>query len=132
MRISDCSSDVCSSDLLEKLFMLDIGFNTASIGIMVAVMSVVMLAVETPSGILADRWSRKGVMILGAISLLVSGIIGALSFNEPVYILSTVFWGIYAALYSGTYDSVIYDTTVRSEERRVGKECVSTCRSRWS
>src|SRR3546814_21116690 len=24
------------------------------------------------------------------------------------------------------------DSTVRSEERRVGKECVSTCRSRWS
>src|SRR3546814_19704198 len=23
-------------------------------------------------------------------------------------------------------------TTARSEERRVGKECVSTCRSRWS
>src|SRR3546814_8895103 len=23
-------------------------------------------------------------------------------------------------------------TVVRSEERRVGKECVSTCRSRWS
>src|SRR3546814_17929690 len=24
------------------------------------------------------------------------------------------------------------DTAGRSEERRVGKECVSTCRSRWS
>src|SRR3546814_14297726 len=24
------------------------------------------------------------------------------------------------------------DVRVRSEERRVGKECVSTCRSRWS
>src|SRR3546814_18400956 len=24
------------------------------------------------------------------------------------------------------------ETTERSEERRVGKECVSTCRSRWS
>src|SRR3546814_9310208 len=24
------------------------------------------------------------------------------------------------------------DLAVRSEERRVGKECVSTCRSRWS
>src|SRR3546814_2786867 len=24
------------------------------------------------------------------------------------------------------------DIVVRSEERRVGKECVSTCRSRWS
>src|SRR3546814_4385281 len=26
----------------------------------------------------------------------------------------------------------INDADVRSEERRVGKECVSTCRSRWS
>lgn len=97
---------------IEKIFMLGIGFNTATIGVMVAIMSIVMLAVETPSGILADRWSRKGVMILGCLALLLSGIVGALSFNEPVYILSTVFWGIYAALYSGTYDSVIYDTTM--------------------
>src|SRR3546814_8653671 len=27
---------------------------------------------------------------------------------------------------------LIRSNTVRSEERRVGKECVSTCRSRWS
>src|SRR3546814_17988039 len=26
----------------------------------------------------------------------------------------------------------MYGDEVRSEERRVGKECVSTCRSRWS
>src|SRR3546814_3065908 len=26
----------------------------------------------------------------------------------------------------------LYHRTDRSEERRVGKECVSTCRSRWS
>src|SRR3546814_14220156 len=26
----------------------------------------------------------------------------------------------------------VFDVTFRSEERRVGKECVSTCRSRWS
>src|SRR3546814_14146736 len=25
-----------------------------------------------------------------------------------------------------------YQSSLRSEERRVGKECVSTCRSRWS
>lgn len=97
---------------IEKIFMLGIGFNTATIDVMVSIMSVVMLAVETPSGILADRWSRKGVMVLGCVALVVSGVLGALSFNKPVYILSTVFWGIYAALYSGTYDSVIYDTTI--------------------
>ena len=28
--------------------------------------------------------------------------------------------------------SITYTGVPRSEERRVGKECVSTCRSRWS
>src|SRR3546814_1337144 len=30
------------------------------------------------------------------------------------------------------FATVGYMLTMRSEERRVGKECVSTCRSRWS
>src|SRR3546814_3045278 len=29
-------------------------------------------------------------------------------------------------------DREVQDAEARSEERRVGKECVSTCRSRWS
>src|SRR3546814_9455213 len=29
-------------------------------------------------------------------------------------------------------DARAFETAPRSEERRVGKECVSTCRSRWS
>src|SRR3546814_18674660 len=29
-------------------------------------------------------------------------------------------------------DALIYQPAKRSEERRVGQECVSTCRSRWS
>lgn len=97
---------------IEKLFMVEIGFNLASIGLMVAIMSVVMLVVETPSGILADRWSRKGVMILGCVALTLSAIVGAASYNEVVYIISTILWGVYAALYSGTYDSVMYDTVL--------------------
>src|SRR3546814_19223743 len=28
--------------------------------------------------------------------------------------------------------AIVWQNTARSEERRVGKECVSTCRSRWS
>src|SRR3546814_6114846 len=33
---------------------------------------------------------------------------------------------------TGVKDPVCGMTVDRSEERRVGKECVSTCRSRWS
>src|SRR3546814_8041508 len=38
-----------------------------------------------------------------------------------------------ATILAGVYTGNIDDAgNVRSEERRVGKECVSTCRSRWS
>src|SRR3546814_2456576 len=34
--------------------------------------------------------------------------------------------------HNGLGDLIIRAEEARSEERRVGKECVSTCRSRWS
>src|SRR3546814_17382353 len=42
--------------------------------------------------------------------------------------------GPHAVKYGATRDNVLglVAVTGRSEERRVGKECVSTCRSRWS
>src|SRR3546814_3208980 len=36
------------------------------------------------------------------------------------------------AFISHNWDKQAPDLSCRSEERRVGKECVSTCRSRWS
>ena len=38
--------------------------------------------------------------------------------------------GFTLSLYN--FITILIATGVRSEERRVGKECVSTCRSRWS
>src|SRR3546814_16341535 len=96
MRISDWSSDVCSSDLTAKGRMIyshnggrfivtrpidgqsACHANGGTIGI----------AMDTPAQV--DAWHKAGVAA------------GGKSIED------------------------------RSEERRVGKECVSTCRSRWS
>src|SRR3546814_11575937 len=51
-------------------------------------------------------------------------------------LLYTVLWGLVQAHYPGARQSaqtlMFPNPAYRSEERRVGKECVSTCRSRWS
>src|SRR3546814_19339094 len=36
------------------------------------------------------------------------------------------------AHYAESHQGLVIEFKPRSEERRVGKECVSTCRSRWS
>src|SRR3546814_12614737 len=58
-------------------------------------------------------------------------------FNPPVYTLGGDLYdgegGRAASNYANvTFDGYLTYTKTRSEERRVGKECVSTCRSRWS
>lgn len=97
---------------IEKLFMKSIGFDDATIGLSIAGYSAVILLTETPSGILADRWSRRGVLILASVALVLSSLIGGLSQNIPAYLISAGFWGLFYSMYSGTYDSVVYDTLV--------------------
>jgi predicted MFS family arabinose efflux permease len=97
---------------IEKLFMTTIGFNPASIGVMAAVYAVVVPVLEVPSGVLADRWSRRGVLLLASIAAILSVLIGGLSQSVAVYMVSAGFLGVFFALQSGTLESVVYDTVL--------------------
>jgi MFS family permease len=97
---------------IEKLFMTSIGFNSASVGVMAAVYAVVVPVLEVPSGVLADRWSRRGVLILASIAAILSVLIGGLSQSVAVYMVSAGFLGVFFALQSGTLESVVYDAVL--------------------
>ncbi len=97
---------------IEKLFMTQIGFDAASVGVMAAAYAAVVPLLEVPSGILADRWSRRWVMIFGCLALMASSLLGGLSRNVIAYVLAAMILGVYFAFSSGTVDSVVYDTVV--------------------
>lgn len=97
---------------VEKLFMTEIGFDPASIGVMAAAYAAMTPLIEIPSGILADRWSRRGVLMIAAGSLAMTSLVGGLSFNVPTYIVSALILAVYFAMYSGTMDAVVYDTVL--------------------
>src|SRR3546814_18259575 len=103
MRISDWSSDVCSSDLAEflKISYLDV---------------LLMAVIPTSLFYLA-------LFLMVEIDVRKYGM-GAIVFKkvDTVWNLTRHYWFHFLSLIS----------IVRSEERRVGKECVSTCRSRCS
>jgi MFS family permease len=97
---------------IEKLFMTQIGFDAASVGVMAAAYAAVVPLLEVPSGILADRWSRRWVMILGCVALVGSSLLGGLSDNVVAYVVAAMILGVYFAFSSGTVDSVVYDTVL--------------------
>src|SRR3546814_17919644 len=96
MRISDWSSDVCSSDLLPRKFKICV--------------------ISSPADRAALRWHDCALRIVR---------------NEA----GEEGFEVYAGGGMGRTHFIAYkisDFCPRSEESRVGKECVSTCRSRWS
>src|SRR3546814_16348337 len=102
MRISDWSSDVCSSDLKEDLAVVSSFYS------------------QFPG-----NWKYR-TRLANVSSLNFLGLSPLHNFatgkkeNNP--------WGDCVTTLQTTNGQPYY----KSEERRVGKECVSTCRSRWS
>lgn len=71
---------------VEKIFMTEIGFDAAAIGIVAAVYAAVVPLLEVPFGVLADRWSRTGVLVLATFALAASSLVGGLSNDPAMYV----------------------------------------------
>ena len=112
---------------IEKVFLKSIGFDQAALGLMAACYASLIPLLDLTSGILADRWSRKGVLILASVASMLNALLGGLSHDVPTYLISTLFFGVEVALVSGTYESIVYDTLLEeigeshAFERRLGQ-----------
>src|SRR3546814_14543598 len=100
MRISDWSSDVCSSDLLTGP---GLRVTVQRDGVTLPIDAVPTLEADDLLSIQADLPKDQGTKFL-----------------------------LLSAFLRGATNPPPEDWIRRSEERRVGTECVSTCRSRWS
>src|SRR3546814_11614574 len=83
----------------------------------------------------ANAWkARLGILtmshVLGTLNIM--SILAMAPVIQRDLDLSVAEFGLLMTAYNGTQALVLLGVGTRSEERRVGKECVSTCRSRWS
>jgi predicted MFS family arabinose efflux permease len=97
---------------VEKLFMTELGFEPATFAGMAAAYAAVVPLLEFPSSVLADRWSRRGTLVLAAVAALLSVVVGALSGSVATYIASAMLLGVFFAMQSGALEAAVYDTVV--------------------
>lgn len=94
---------------IEKLFLQDIGVSPQVIGLLVALYMGVMLLLEVPAGILADKWSRKRQLAAAMFILGAGSFIMGISDNAWMYGLGYIFYAIYAVGVTGTEQALLYD-----------------------
>jgi MFS family permease len=97
---------------IEKLFMRSVGLNDYLITIATLVYIVVMMVANIPLGLLADRWSRKGVLYIATCALIGSSVVCGFSHGLALYATGISVWGLFYAAYAGTYDSAVYDVVL--------------------
>src|SRR3546814_17860940 len=92
-------------------------------------------AEQRPGGLTPADLLERGLCVIEG-----KGITGQLVYERPAYVfdprrIKNCELGAFSYI-NGHYTSSLYGSRLgrycRSEERRAGKECVSTCRSRWS
>src|SRR3546814_16122237 len=115
MRISDWSSDVCSSDL--TLPKPEGEAQTPAIDHLLVIYATIvapeLLQPQIPDGF------PENCLLLSGVAL-------------RQYFGAVLSDRMFVALSSIPVNVNVASAPARSEERRVGKECVSTCSSRWS
>ena len=103
---------------IEKLFESKIGLSPAQIVAVGVLAQGSKLIFELPTSIIADRWSRRRILLAGQTSMLICCIIAGLSNTLLVYTAGVLFWSLSDALTSGVYEAYAYDTIASAGHKR--------------
>src|SRR3546814_16962784 len=129
MRISDWSSDVCSSDLQDYELISDPRIRPDYAGD-----EPIYNLTGTGGGGERDRYAVGLELSVPIFDSLKASLAGRYDkYDDVTNVDGASAW--LAGLEWRPFDSLLFrgsHPTSRPEERRVGKECVRTCRSRWS
>ncbi len=100
---------------LSVLIPLERGIGLAEIGLILSAQGFVMLALELPTGGLADALGRRPVLVLAGIVGVVSGMIFLLADSVEMFVLSLALQGIFRALDSGPLESWYVDAALAED-----------------
>jgi predicted MFS family arabinose efflux permease len=94
---------------LYALLFLDTGLSDAQVSVLFALWSVTGLIAEVPAGALADRWSRRGVVVVGGVLQAVGFVFWTAAPELWAFAVGFVVWGVSSALVSGAAEALVYE-----------------------
>ncbi|SOC47943.1 Predicted arabinose efflux permease, MFS family [Blastococcus aggregatus] len=94
---------------LYALLFLETGLTTAGVSGLFAVWSVTALLAEVPAGALADRGSRRGVLVCGGVLQAAAFALWTVAPGTAGFAAGFVLWGVAGSLYSGTAEALVFD-----------------------
>jgi predicted MFS family arabinose efflux permease len=94
---------------LYALLFLDTGLSDAQISALFALWSITAFVSEVPTGALADRWSRRGAVVLAGVLQAAAFVVWTAAPAFWAFAVGFVIWGVGGALVSGASEALVHD-----------------------
>ena len=94
---------------LYALLFTDHGLSEAQISGLFALWSITSVLTEVPAGVLADRWSRRGAVVLAGVLQAVAFAVWTAAPGYAAFAAGFVIWGLGGALVSGASEALVFD-----------------------
>jgi predicted MFS family arabinose efflux permease len=99
------------------VFLLDNGMSLIQVGLILCAYSIIPFLLDLPSSILADKHSRKLMLVLMSLAYMLQNVFYFFGHSFSVFFLASCFNGIGTALSFGISSAFVYDTLIS-----IGKE----------
>ena len=86
------------------------GMAISEIFLLLTIWNIPVILLEIPSGVLADRWSRKNLIVIGSLLKTLCFVAWITSGSFTLYAIGFACWGISCACTSGAEEALIYDS----------------------
>lgn len=91
------------------ILFIERGQSVRDIAVLIAIWSVFSIVFEIPSGVLADRWNRRNMLVIATVLQGLCFVVWYFSHTFMMFAIGFVLWAIAGAFESGTEEGLIYD-----------------------
>ncbi len=75
-----------------------------------AIHNLTTTCLEVPTGILSDKFKRKTITFLGALSVFIAACLYSIADGYLTLVIASIFYGLYNALMSGNNEALVFDS----------------------
>lgn len=108
------------------LYFLDRGITLAEFMVLMSVLNLSVFVLEVPTGVVADKYSRKWSVCSGSVFMGICILIQLTTVNYPLLILGSIAWGLGESLVSGADSALLYDSLLADQMEEAFQQIVGT------
>lgn len=103
------------------------GLSVSQISMLLAIWSIPVVLLEIPTGILADHWNRKYMLIIGSLCKALCYVCWFFSDGFLLFAIGFALWGISESLCSGSEEALLFDSLKQQAQEDKFEQVYGKC-----